>query len=153
MEVSGINIHMNIQSLCHVQLFATPWIVVSVRGILQARKMEWVTITFSRGFSWPKEWTCISCIAGRVFTTELPENPICICIYIQIYIHLQLLSLGFSSSRAISPTFCIFGNFYNKMLCWKRDGENGKHFLLLVNVLMNTYPTSTHSTNHIPAAP
>ena len=44
----------------------------SVHGILQARILEWVAIPFSRGSSQPKDQTCISYIAGRFFTTELP---------------------------------------------------------------------------------
>ena len=36
----------------------------SVHGILQARILEWVAISFLRGSSWPRDWTCISCI-GR----------------------------------------------------------------------------------------
>ena len=28
-------------------------------GILQARILEWVAIPFSRGSSWPRDWTCI----------------------------------------------------------------------------------------------
>ena len=40
----------------------------SVHRILQAR-MEWVAISFSRGSSQPRNWTCVSCIAGRFFTT------------------------------------------------------------------------------------
>ena len=48
----------------------------SVHGIFQARILEWVAISFSRGSSglpgWEdsQDWTCISCIAGRFFTTE-----------------------------------------------------------------------------------
>ena len=44
----------------------------SIHGILQARILEWVAIPFSRGSSRPRNWTCISCIAGRFFTTEPP---------------------------------------------------------------------------------
>ena len=40
----------------------------SVHGISQARILEWVAIPFSRGSSWPRNWTCVSCIAGRFFT-------------------------------------------------------------------------------------
>ena len=40
----------------------------SVHGISQARILEWVAISFSRGSSWPRNWTYISCIAGRFFT-------------------------------------------------------------------------------------
>ena len=42
--------------------------VSSVRGILQARILEWVGILFSRGSSEPSDWTWVSCIAGRFFT-------------------------------------------------------------------------------------
>ena len=37
-------------------------------GFPQARILEWVAIPFSRAFSWPRDWTWISCIAGRFFT-------------------------------------------------------------------------------------
>ena len=42
----------------------------SVHGISQARTLEWVAISFSRGSSWPRDQTWVSCIAGRFFTTE-----------------------------------------------------------------------------------
>ena len=44
----------------------------SVRGISQARILEWVIISFFRGSSRPKDWTHVSCLAGRFFTTEPP---------------------------------------------------------------------------------
>ena len=40
----------------------------SVHGILQARILEWVAISFCRGPSWPRDWTWVFCIAGRFFT-------------------------------------------------------------------------------------
>ena len=40
----------------------------SVHGILQARILEWVAISFSRGFSLPKDGACVSCITGKFFT-------------------------------------------------------------------------------------
>ena len=39
----------------------------SVHGILQARILEWVAISFSRGSSPPRDRTQVSCIAGRRF--------------------------------------------------------------------------------------
>ena len=42
----------------------------SVHGISQARILEWIAISFSRGSSWPRDQTHVSCIAGRFFTTE-----------------------------------------------------------------------------------
>ena len=40
----------------------------SVRGILQARLLEWIAIPFSRGSSQPRDWTLVFCTAGRFFT-------------------------------------------------------------------------------------
>ena len=40
----------------------------SLHGIVQARVLEWVAISFSRGSSQPRDWTRVSCIAGRCFT-------------------------------------------------------------------------------------
>ena len=39
----------------------------SIHGILQARILEWVAISFSRGSSQPRDWTQISWIACRCF--------------------------------------------------------------------------------------
>ena len=33
-------------------------------GIIQARILEWVVISYSRGSSQPREWTLVSCTAG-----------------------------------------------------------------------------------------
>ena len=51
----------------------------SVHGILQARILEWFAMPSSRGSSWPKDQTCISCysyIAGEFFTTEPPGKAL-----------------------------------------------------------------------------
>ena len=40
----------------------------SVHGIRQARILEWVAIPSSRESSRPKDWTHVSCLAGRFFT-------------------------------------------------------------------------------------
>ena len=46
----------------------------SVHGISQARILEWVATSFSRGSSWPRNWTPVSCNAGRLFTGWAPEK-------------------------------------------------------------------------------
>ena len=40
----------------------------SVHRILQARILEWVAMPSSMGSSWSMDWTCVSCITGRLFT-------------------------------------------------------------------------------------
>ena len=47
-----------------LSVFQAPWTVA-----LQARILEWVTISPSRGFSWPKDRTlvsCVSCISRQI---------------------------------------------------------------------------------------
>ena len=45
----------------------------SVYGIFQARVLEWGAISFSRGSSWPRDRTQVSCIAGRCVTLWDPS--------------------------------------------------------------------------------
>ena len=40
----------------------------SVHGILQTRTLEWIIIPFFRGSSQLRDWTRVSCIAGRFIT-------------------------------------------------------------------------------------
>ena len=58
--------------LSHVRLFLTPWTVAHQAslsmGILQARILEWVVMSSSRGSSQPRDRTQVSCIAGEFFT-------------------------------------------------------------------------------------
>ena len=65
------------ESLSHIRLFVTPWtwgckpwslLGSSVHEILQARILERVAISFSRGSSQPRDRTRVSCIAGEFFT-------------------------------------------------------------------------------------
>ena len=42
--------------------------VSSVHGIFQARILEWIAISSSRGTSWPRDQTWVSCMAARFFT-------------------------------------------------------------------------------------
>ena len=53
-------------TLCKPKDFLSPS-DSSVHGISQARLLEWVTIPFSRGSSWPRDRTCVFCIGRWVF--------------------------------------------------------------------------------------
>ena len=66
---NNINVMLVTQScwtLCHL-MDCSPS-DSSVHGILQARRLEWVAIPFSRGSSQPRNGTWVSCIAGRFST-------------------------------------------------------------------------------------
>ena len=46
----------------------------SVHEIFQARILEWVAISFSRGSSQPRDRTWVSCTAGKFFTDWATSN-------------------------------------------------------------------------------
>ena len=66
------------QLLSQVQLFVTLWTVyltlwtvahqTPLSMVLQARIREWLAMPSSRESSWPRDWSHVSCIAGRFFT-------------------------------------------------------------------------------------
>ena len=64
--VSRCKVTQSCQTLCDPVDCSLPG--SSVREIFQARVLEWVAISFSRGSSWLRDWTRISCIADRCFT-------------------------------------------------------------------------------------
>ena len=73
----------------------------SAHGILQARTLEWVAISFSRGSFWPRDQTHISCIGQvdsfiflnhRAFREA--QNGKEIFFKGGIYVYLQLIHLG-----------------------------------------------------------
>ena len=73
----------------------------SVHEISQARILEWVALSFSRGSSQPRVQTRISWSAGGFFTTEPLGNPTvdlrcvsfrCTAVF-QSYIHLSIFSV------------------------------------------------------------
>ena len=45
--------------------FYTPF--SSLHRIFQSKILEWIVVSFSRGSSWPRDQTWVSCIAGRFF--------------------------------------------------------------------------------------
>ena len=66
---------------CHVPLFATLWTEACQAPLsmgfpmrLRAGIMEWVAISFSSGYSRPRDRTCVSFITGGFFTAEPPSK-------------------------------------------------------------------------------
>ena len=67
----------------------------SVHGILQARILEWVAMPSSRGSSWPRDWTQVSCTTGEFFPLSHLGNP--------IYVNAMLCLVTQSCSTLCSP--------------------------------------------------
>ena len=75
-----------------------------VHEIFQTRILKWIAIPFSRGSSWPRDQTLVSCIAGRFFTIWANSEAhikfilsiyIYYIIYPKLYIYINTLSLPF----------------------------------------------------------
>ena len=88
-----------VQSLSHI------WLCVSdcsppgssVHGLSQARILEWVGISFSRGSSWSRDRTQVSCIGKWILYYWATKEA---HTYIYIYIHTYSFSYSF-------PLWCI----------------------------------------------
>ena len=62
----------------------------SFHGILQARILEWVAISFSRGSSWPRGWTRVSCIFTIWATREALRRVT--VLFIAFFLHVYILA-------------------------------------------------------------
>ena len=79
-EVKWSEVAQSCPTLCNPMGCSPPG--SSVHWIFQARVLEWVAISFSRGSSWLRDWTRVSCIVSRRFTVwatraKTWEQPTC----------------------------------------------------------------------------
>ena len=90
---------------------------LSVHGILQARILEWAAIPFSRGSSWPRDQTRVSCTAGRFFTIwatrEAPKKTQSIQNHKDSLVH---LICNFTEFHRGSICCCQFRLFHEPIL-------------------------------------
>ena len=90
----------------------------SILGIFQARVLEWVAISSSRGSSQPRDRTQVSCIAGRRFTvwaiyTIIEFSKLFSILYFQTvssleYSSIYLLSTVQNNSSFSLPKYQLF---------------------------------------------
>ena len=89
----------------------------SVHGVLQARILEWVTVSSSGVSSGRTYFSCISIIAGRFFTTEPPgktimlytwyllQNSICIKHVVVSVSNIKIIKEKWNHKKKISDDF------------------------------------------------
>ena len=70
----------------------------SVHGIFHARVPEWVAISFFRGSSRPRNWTRVSCIAGRRFTIWATREAKA---FVKFYTTLKIIQHAYSGRREV----------------------------------------------------
>ena len=97
----------------------------SVHGIFQARILEWVTISFSRGSSQPRDQTQFSRITGRFFTINSQDNlniTLLVCemsTTVQSFEH--SLALIFFGTWMKIDLFQSCGHCWVFQICWHID--------------------------------
>ena len=92
----------------------------STHGILQARVLEWVAISFSRGSSQSRDWTWVSHIARRCYTIWATREA--------LFQH-EIFDIKFYSSQ-------FFISSVHGVLCFWF--QNVTHFCLLLCILAST---------------
>ena len=98
------------QSLSHIWVFVIPWSLPGsfVHGIFQARVLEQVAVSYSRGSSSPRNQTCVSCASWIVrqilYHLATWEAPVHIMQVIKWLACLTQLSLS-SKQRFLSMYF------------------------------------------------
>ena len=139
---------MNAHSLSCVWLFCDPMGCSpqgsSLHGILQARKLEWVAISFSRGSSWPRDWTqvsCVSCISRQILyhwatwevsTSDFTEEMNTMRKETSLTFHFTHISVSVLKYSTIPP-----GSTFNSLL------HEGDHFAPSSLPFSRSFPSST----------
>ena len=106
-----------------VRLCATPQTAahqapLSLPGILQARTLEWVAISFSRGSFQPRDWTWVSCIEAKFLTiwaTKVMQPILLVCGNRFLPVHnscsraflLDAFFFFFKSQKALCTRMCL----------------------------------------------
>ena len=92
----------------------------SVHGVL----LEWVAISFSRGSSWPKDRTQVSCIAGRRFTLWATREAHTHNLYVFFLFLIFIFTLFYST---ILYWFCHTLTWIHHECTWVPNPEPPSH--------------------------
>ena len=109
-----------------------------VHGILQARILEWVAISFSRESSGFRDWTRVSCIAGRFFTIW--------AIIRSLGKILEWVAISFSRGSSgprdwtcVSCVSCIGSWFFTTYSPWHFFSDTEEHSVSSVQLLSHVW--------------
>ena len=116
----------------------------SVHGIFQERILECVAIFFSKGPSWSRDQTRISCTASRFFTTE-PPGKLYLCIY--LYIHLFIFKFIWSWIYYSINYFIQLHKIHNEYISYIK-GINKVRQLSQKKMYIHIYHKDLHTYLH-----
>ena len=92
----------------------------SVHVIYQARILEWVTISLSRGSSQPRDWTQVSCI-GRWTLYHWATWEAHTYVYIRLHTHTHTHArarVAFPGGNGNPLQYCCLGNHMDRGAWW-----------------------------------
>ena len=131
----------------HVWLFATLWTVtheVLLSIGFSRQENEWVAMPSSKGSSWPRNWSGLSCIAGGFFTNwAIREALIKYPGRIQILVSSQL------SQRYLSTYFAT-GWYVIKLSQPNSSPSNSVQFSSVTQSCLTLCDPMNHSTPSLP---
>ena len=117
----------------------------SVHGISQARILEWVAISSSRGSSWSRDWTQVSCIACEFFTDWVTKEApyggtkcpwLCLMTTLLLFGLLWLFSFFYTFSHLSDKTYPlakVFPQKKGRLKTWGScGGQGGKNHRVLL---------------------
>ena len=117
----------------------------SIHGIFQAKVLEWVAISFSRGSSWPRDWTWVSLHCRQMLYLlshqggPTSKSLLATCLHVKIQYLFKSTVESFSLMKTFSPThleflfpkflqnFILYKNFLHRQ---KLTFGEGKSYLL-----------------------
>ena len=97
----------------------------SVIGIFQARILEWVAISFSRVSSRPRDWTRVSCTAGRFFTDWATREAQSVCLSMLMQMQGFILFYDWVIFHYVYHIFFFYSSIDRNLGCF--------HILAIVN--------------------
>ena len=124
-------------------LTVTPWTVVVVHGILQARMLEQVAFPFSRASSQPGDRAQVSCIAGRFFTSWATGKPNFVYILWIFFPCQQIYNIPFSNCiyfiewvcYSLLRFFCCYVHLSNNAVISYNNNNSNEYTHILIIVL------------------
>ena len=133
---TGVGFHVLLQGVFPTQgsnpgLLHCRWILYQFFGLREGKRtLEWVVYPFSRGSSWPRNWTGVSCIAGGFppsWTTRealiklaiYQSEGVCLFIWYLCALHVQGPVLNFTWGTLFFYPFYLV----NKYLCTRHKSR------------------------------
>ena len=109
------------------------WILYQLSHKRSPKILEWVAYPFSSGFSWPRNWTGVSCIAGRFFISRAIREA---------HTHTSHLNSNFVYTTALSACVLVISHL---------SGQKSNSWRLPKPALPTVFPISVDRNFILPS--